>query len=175
MEVFWTVFVRIKQSRIGLRLLCFVATQLWRRILGQRIKKCQHCIFENSELLKMIIFISTVQCSRCIFQIYIARNKHTLITHYLLYLLQYGATLLQTCIIMQFSILLLMLNCGPICGGQRVGAQFRLCGFSLTYRTWVCQHFVLDLFLFFLSVLAREHASNERIKEVVLRFLLRLS
>ena len=66
-------------------------------------------------------------------------------------------------------------HCGPICGGQRVGAEFQLCRFPLTYRTWVCQHFVLDLFFFFLSVLAREHASNEWVKEVVLHFIQRSS
>jgi hypothetical protein len=44
---------------------------------GSILKKCQHCIFANSELLKVILFISTVQCSRYTYVLDVYSKKQT--------------------------------------------------------------------------------------------------
>jgi hypothetical protein len=70
---------------------------------------------------------------------------------------------------MQFPILLLMFIVGQYAEGRE------LCVFLFTYWTRVCKQYDLDLFLYFLRVLAREHAPNEWDKEVVLHFYQRSS
>ena len=65
-------------------------------------------------------------------EMYIPRNKHTLVIHYLLYLTRVQSNAVVE--VYRNAVLHFTFNfhCGPICGGQRVAVDFQLCGFPLT-------------------------------------------